>query len=132
MAVLEPVGCPACCDVVEGTGGLVDLEDVGIGGQLLAGIDGKGDDKILAVLLDEVGQGGHELRVERAYYHVAPRGRRVLQYLVDMAVFGQVPGMDVDGDAFFLKRVAGHEDATVVLHHAAPVVVHLVQGQHHA
>jgi len=40
--------------------------------------------------------------------------------------------MHVDGNARLLQAVAGHEDATVVLHHALSVAIDVMQRQHHS
>ena len=39
--------------------------------------------------------------------------------------------MHIDTDAHFLQTVAGHQHATVILHHALAVAVDIVQRQHH-
>ena len=110
---------------------LVDLEDLRIAGDVVA-TNGERDDHADVVGAAELGQGLHLLGVERSEDDVALAGFVLDERLANVGVDGYVPRADVGRDAGPPQAVASHEDAAIVLHHAASVAIDIVQGKHHA
>ena len=69
--------------------------------------------------------------VERTEDDVALGGLGIARKLRDVVVDGYVPGVHIDVVSGALQAVAAHEQATVILRHAAAIAVDVVQGEHH-
>ena len=84
------------------------------------------------VAFAELRKGRHKFRIQGAEDDVTLGHFAVVEQGFHVAVFGQVPGADINGYAFFLQRIACHQYAAIVFYHTKAVIVHFMQRQHHA
>ena len=126
-AVGEVVGRPA----VEVPGRLVHLEHVRVCVNVVAR-DGERNDQPYAVVLGEERQRTGLLRVQRTEDYVAVGHALLHQRAVDVGVYGHVPRAHGHRASLPLQVLAGHEQSAVILGHAPPVAVGVVQRQQHA
>ena len=116
---------------VEAVGSLPDLIDLAVSRHIVA-IDGEGYDHADVARLAKLGKATHLMGIERSEDDVATGSGRIGCEFLDIVVNRDIPGMHVDAEACALQAVAGHEEAPVILGHAAPVTVDVVERQHQA
>ena len=94
--------------------------------------DGERNDELDAIVLAELGKWSHLLGIKRTEDKVALAGTLLQQSGTDIRIDRHIPGMNIGRNTVLLQIVTCHQDATVILHHALAVAIHIMQRQHHA